>query len=87
MIGRAMGAGVAVVVEGRDGGATLGRGEGAALGRGDGAALDGLDGTVEPFAVFVLILSFGAGSGTGDEMAGDEATDLGILTVAGVGLG
>jgi len=52
---------------GRDGGGTLlGRGDGAALGRGEGAALEGLDGTVEPDAVLVLILSLGAGRGTGD---------------------
>jgi len=56
-----------VETAGRDGGGTLlGRGDGAALGRGEGAALEGLDGTVEPDAVLVLILSLGAGRGTGD---------------------
>lgn len=58
-------------------GATLGRGEGAALGRGDGAA--------EPLAVLVLILSFGAGRGMGDAIAGGVATKAGTLSGAGVG--
>lgn len=84
MTGRAAGCGGAPA--GRDGGTMVGRDAGTALGRGDGAALDGLDGTVEPLAVFVLILSLGAGSGTGDEMAGGVATDFGILTVVGADL-
>lgn len=79
MMGRATGPGTDAV--GRGGGTTVGRGEGAALGRGEGAALDGLEVTVEPLAVFVLILSLGAGRGTGDDMVGVD-TDFGILTDA-----
>lgn len=91
----------AVGTVGRDGGATLGRGDGAALGRGDGtalgrgegaafgrgegAALGRGDGAAEPFAVFVLILSFGIGRGMGDGIAGGVAIEAGILIGRGAG--
>lgn len=64
-----------------------GRGAGGAmLGFGDGAALDGRDiGAGAPLAVFVLILSLGAGSGIGDAMAGGVAVALGGAIGAGAG--
>lgn len=76
-----IGAGVAAAAAGRDCGTTLGRGEGPALGRGDGAVLEGLEGTLAPLAVFVRIFGFGAGGGTGDDMAGSVFIGLEILTV------
>lgn len=61
----AAGAGVGALIVGTVEGPTLGLGEGPTLGRGEGAA-DGLGEELDAGPILVLILSLGAGIGTGE---------------------